>query len=44
MLDLKHITRAYERHETRRKLNQAVLELMHGKRPDEAGAEETTRA
>jgi small-conductance mechanosensitive channel len=29
---LRYITRAYERHETRKKLNEAVVELMHGKR------------
>ena len=29
---VRYITRAYERHETRRRLFEAVLELMHGKR------------
>jgi small-conductance mechanosensitive channel len=29
---IRYITRAYERHETRRRLYEAVLELMHGKR------------
>jgi len=29
---VRYITRAYERHETRRRLYEAVLELMHGKR------------
>jgi small-conductance mechanosensitive channel len=29
---VRYITRAYERHETRRRLYQAALELMHGKR------------
>ncbi len=41
-LDVRFITRAYERHDTRRRINQAVVELMHGKRderaPDPAGA------
>jgi small-conductance mechanosensitive channel len=36
-LDVRYITRAHERHETRRRLYQAVVELMHGKKP-EAGA------
>ena len=31
---VRYITRAHERHETRRNLNQAMLELMHGKRPE----------
>jgi small-conductance mechanosensitive channel len=31
-VSVRYITRAYERHETRKKLNAAVLELMHGKR------------
>jgi hypothetical protein len=29
---MRYITRAYERHETRRRLYEAVLQLMHGKR------------
>jgi small-conductance mechanosensitive channel len=35
-LDVRYITRAYERHATRRRLNHAVVELMHGKRPERA--------
>jgi small-conductance mechanosensitive channel len=35
---VRYITRAHERHETRRNLYQAVIELMHGRRPEE-GAE-----
>ncbi len=31
---VRYITRAHERHETRRRLYQAVLELMHGKRAE----------
>ncbi len=31
-IEARYITRAFERHETRRKLYQAVFELMHGKR------------
>jgi small-conductance mechanosensitive channel len=38
-IHVRYITRAYERHETRRNLNQAVLELMHGKRPEDEGTE-----
>ncbi|MGC3996791.1 MAG: mechanosensitive ion channel [Anaeromyxobacter sp.] len=37
-LDVRYITRAYERHETRRRLYQSVIELMHGKRAREGGA------
>ncbi len=33
-LDVRYITRAYERHETRRRLSQAIVELMHGRRND----------
>ncbi|MBK8727839.1 MAG: hypothetical protein IPL96_17840 [Holophagaceae bacterium] len=33
----RYITRAHERHETRQRLNQAVVELLHGK--PEGGAE-----
>lgn len=33
---VRYITRAHERHESRRRLYQAVLELMHGKRGAEA--------
>jgi hypothetical protein len=29
---VRYITRAYERHETRKRLYEAVVELMHGKR------------
>jgi hypothetical protein len=29
---VRYITRAHERHDSRRRLYQAVLELMHGKR------------
>ena len=29
---VRYITRAYERHEARRRLYEAVVELMHGKR------------
>jgi small-conductance mechanosensitive channel len=32
---VRYITRAFERHETRRNLYHAVVELMHGKRPVE---------
>ncbi len=35
---VRYITRAHERHESRRRLYQAVLELMHGKRGAEAQA------
>jgi small-conductance mechanosensitive channel len=35
-LVVRYITRAHERHESRRRLYQAVLELMHGKRVAEA--------
>jgi small-conductance mechanosensitive channel len=31
---VRYITRAYERHETRRRLYEAVVELMHGKRAE----------
>jgi small-conductance mechanosensitive channel len=31
---VRYITRAYERHETRRRLYEAVLQLMHGKRKE----------
>ncbi len=37
-LRARYITRAFKRHETRRGLYQAVVELMHGKRPPEAEA------
>jgi small-conductance mechanosensitive channel len=30
-VNVRYITRAYERHETRRRLNEALIELMHGK-------------
>ena len=33
----RYITRAFERHETRLRLNQAVVELMHGPRGEAAG-------
>jgi len=31
-VSIRYITRAYERHETRKKLNAEVMQLMHGKR------------
>jgi small-conductance mechanosensitive channel len=31
-VSVRYITRAYERHETRKRVNAAVLELLHGKR------------
>jgi small-conductance mechanosensitive channel len=31
-VSVRYITRAYERHETRKRLNDALVELMHGKR------------
>jgi small-conductance mechanosensitive channel len=31
---VRYITRAYERHETRKKMNDAVIEMMHGKHED----------
>ncbi len=34
----RYLTRAFERHETRLRLNQAVVELMHGPRTDSGGA------
>lgn len=34
----RYITRAYERHETRQRLNQAVVELMHGPRGEAGGS------
>ena len=33
-LVVRFITRAYERHATRQRLSQAMVELMHGKRPE----------
>jgi small-conductance mechanosensitive channel len=39
-LHVGYITRAYESHETRARLNQSVVDLMHGKRPEEVGHEE----
>ena len=33
-LDVRFIARAYERHETRRRLSHAIVELMHGRRND----------
>ena len=38
-LHVGYITRAYESHETRARLNQSLVDLMHGKRPAEAGHE-----
>ncbi|HEX9082442.1 MAG TPA: hypothetical protein VF768_09185, partial [Holophagaceae bacterium] len=35
---VRYITRAYQRHEDQRGLYQAVVELMHGKRPEDAPA------
>ena len=32
---VRYITRAYQRHESRGALYQAVVELMHGRRPEE---------
>lgn len=37
-LEVRYITHAYERHETRQRLYHAVVELMHGKRGRDAGA------
>jgi hypothetical protein len=37
-IQVRYITRAHERHETRRRIYNAVLGLMHGKRPDEPPA------
>ena len=34
----RYITRAFERHEIRQRLNQAVMELMHGPRSDGGAA------
>jgi len=34
-LHVGYITRAYESHETRTRLNQSLVDLMHGKRPEE---------
>jgi hypothetical protein len=31
-VNVRYITRAYERHETRARLYQEVVELMHGRR------------
>ncbi|HJW08284.1 MAG TPA: mechanosensitive ion channel domain-containing protein, partial [Holophagaceae bacterium] len=36
---LRYITRAHERHETRRRLYQAVLELMHGRPAEGPGSQ-----
>jgi small-conductance mechanosensitive channel len=38
-LHVRYITRAYESHETRTRLNQSLVDLMHGKRPEEASPE-----
>jgi small-conductance mechanosensitive channel len=38
----RYITRAFERHETRLRLNQAVVELMHGPRSEAAPEEAAT--
>ena len=38
-LPVGYITRAYESHETRTRLNQSLVDLMDGKRPEEAGSE-----
>ena len=35
---VRYITRAFERHETRQRLNQAVVELMHGPRGEAGGS------
>ena len=35
-LDVRFITRAYERHATRQRLSHAIIELMHGKRGEPA--------
>jgi small-conductance mechanosensitive channel len=37
-IHVRYITRAYERHQTRQALYQSVVELMHGKRPEETPA------
>jgi len=34
----RYITRAYERHETRKRLYEAIVQMMHGKREETAGA------
>jgi hypothetical protein len=39
---VRYITRAHERHEARRRLYEAVLELMHGKRGAGAQASQAT--
>jgi small-conductance mechanosensitive channel len=41
---VRYITRAHERHEARRRLYQAVFELMHGKRAAEAQADASAGA
>jgi small-conductance mechanosensitive channel len=38
-LHVGYITRAYESHEIRTRLNQSLVDLMHGKRPEEANPE-----
>ena len=35
---VRYITRAFERHETRKRLNQALVELMHGPRGEAGGS------
>ena len=35
---VRYITRAFERHETRKRLNQAMVELMHGPRGEAGGS------
>ncbi len=40
----RYITRAFERHETRLRLNQAVVELMHGPRGETPGSDEKVEA
>ena len=35
-LEVRYVTRAYERQEARQRLNQAVVELLHGPRPEAA--------
>jgi hypothetical protein len=41
---VRYITRAHERHEARRRLYQAVVQLLHGKRAAEAQADASAGA
>jgi hypothetical protein len=38
-MNVRYITRAHERHDTRRRLYHAVVELMHGRRAEGQGAD-----